>query len=56
MSKLPMFNSGQLQALTRQPVMQDGKKQHVQFCKYVEELTGMKLPTEEQQNRNLKIY
>nr|XP_002123152.1 DDB1- and CUL4-associated factor 1 isoform X2 [Ciona intestinalis] len=38
-SMLPMFNNGQLQALTRQPVMQDRKKQHARFCKYMEELT-----------------
>uniref|UniRef100_F6YIR9 Uncharacterized protein n=1 Tax=Ciona intestinalis TaxID=7719 RepID=F6YIR9_CIOIN len=39
-SMLPMFNNGQLQALTRQPVMQDRKKQHARFCKYMEELTA----------------
>ncbi|CAK8675992.1 unnamed protein product [Clavelina lepadiformis] len=39
MSKLPMFNNGQLQALTKQPVMQDRRKQHVKFCIYVEDLT-----------------
>uniref|UniRef100_H2Z2G7 Uncharacterized protein n=1 Tax=Ciona savignyi TaxID=51511 RepID=H2Z2G7_CIOSA len=38
-SMLPMFNNGQLQALTRQPVMQDRKKHHERFRKYMEELT-----------------
>lgn len=39
-SKLPTFNNGQIQFLTRAPIMQDRRKQHARFCKSMEELTG----------------
>nr|CAB3267619.1 protein VPRBP [Phallusia mammillata] len=39
-SKLPTFNNGQIQFLTRAPIMQDRRKHHARFCKFMEELTG----------------
>jgi HIV-1 Vpr-binding protein len=31
MSKLPIFNNGQLQLLVREPVLQDKRTEHVKF-------------------------
>ncbi len=31
MSKLPIFNNGQLQQLVREPVLQDKRTEHVKF-------------------------
>ena len=38
MGKLPLFTSGQLQVLMREPVLQDKRQQHVKFQKYALEL------------------
>ncbi|XP_069792896.1 DDB1- and CUL4-associated factor 1-like isoform X1 [Narcine bancroftii] len=37
-SKLPLFSSGQIQQLMREPVLQDKRHEHVKFCKYASEL------------------
>ncbi|XP_071806526.1 DDB1- and CUL4-associated factor 1-like [Asterias amurensis] len=37
-SKLPLFSSGQLQVLMREPVLQDKQSEHLKFCKYASEL------------------
>ncbi|XP_039626969.1 DDB1- and CUL4-associated factor 1-like [Polypterus senegalus] len=37
-SKLPLFSSGQIQQLMREPVLQDKRNEHVKFCKYAAEL------------------
>lgn len=37
-SKLPLFTSGQLQLLTRDPILQEKRSEHVQFQKYALEL------------------
>ncbi|XP_078065491.1 ddb1 and cul4 associated factor 1 [Mustelus asterias] len=37
-SKLPLFTSGQIQQLMREPVLQDKRHEHVKFCKYASEL------------------
>lgn len=46
-SKLPLFTSGQLQVLMREPVLQDKRGEHVKFCHYcmqlVERVTGAPL-------------
>ncbi|XP_074658215.1 DDB1- and CUL4-associated factor 1-like [Tubulanus polymorphus] len=36
--KLPLFNSGQLQSLMKEPVLQDKRVEHVKFCQYAAEL------------------
>ncbi|XP_050398769.1 DDB1- and CUL4-associated factor 1 [Patella vulgata] len=33
-SKLPLFNNGQLQLLMKEPVLQDKRQEHIRFCKY----------------------
>nr|XP_022300005.1 DDB1- and CUL4-associated factor 1-like isoform X2 [Crassostrea virginica] len=38
MSKLPLFNNGQIQLLMKEPVLQDKQQEHVKFCKYANEL------------------
>lgn len=38
MSKLPMFSSGQLQQLMKEPILQDKRIEHVKFCKYASEI------------------
>ncbi|XP_055999036.1 DDB1- and CUL4-associated factor 1-like isoform X3 [Ostrea edulis] len=37
-SKLPLFNNGQIQILMKEPVLQDKQQEHVKFCKYANEL------------------
>lgn len=37
-SKLPLFSSGQIQQLMKEPVLQDKRNDHVRFCKYAAEL------------------
>ncbi|KAL2101978.1 hypothetical protein ACEWY4_003739 [Coilia grayii] len=37
-SKLPLFSSGQIQTLMKEPVLQDKRSEHVRFCKYAAEL------------------
>ncbi|XP_006631057.2 DDB1- and CUL4-associated factor 1 isoform X1 [Lepisosteus oculatus] len=37
-SKLPLFSSGQIQQLMKEPVLQDKRSEHVKFCKYAAEL------------------
>uniref|UniRef100_A0AAR2IWV3 DDB1- and CUL4-associated factor 1 n=1 Tax=Pygocentrus nattereri TaxID=42514 RepID=A0AAR2IWV3_PYGNA len=37
-SKLPLFSSGQIQQLMKEPVLQDKRSEHVRFCKYSAEL------------------
>lgn len=37
-SKLPLFNNGQLQALMRDPILQEKRTEHVQFQKYAMEV------------------
>ncbi|XP_066554396.1 ddb1 and cul4 associated factor 1 isoform X2 [Amia ocellicauda] len=37
-SKLPLFSSGQIQQLMKEPVLQDKRNEHVKFCKYAAEL------------------
>lgn len=37
-SKLPLFSSGQIQQLMKEPVLQDKRSDHVRFCKYAAEL------------------
>ncbi|KAM9474878.1 DDB1- and CUL4-associated factor 1 isoform 2-T2 [Clarias gariepinus] len=36
--KLPLFSSGQIQQLMKEPVLQDKRNDHVRFCKYAAEL------------------
>ncbi|KAK3101991.1 hypothetical protein FSP39_007955 [Pinctada imbricata] len=38
MSKLPLFNNGQIQLLMKEPVLQDRQQDHVRFCKYANDL------------------
>ncbi|XP_037535824.1 DDB1- and CUL4-associated factor 1 [Nematolebias whitei] len=38
-SKLPLFASGQIQQLMKEPVLQDKRSEHVRFCHYAAELT-----------------
>lgn len=38
MSKLALFNNGQLQQLMWEPVLQDKHQEHVKFCKYANQL------------------
>ncbi|XP_076447473.1 DDB1- and CUL4-associated factor 1-like isoform X2 [Babylonia areolata] len=38
LSKLPIFNNGQLQNLMKEPVLQDKRQEHVKFCKYASQL------------------
>ncbi|XP_054925272.1 DDB1- and CUL4-associated factor 1 isoform X1 [Dermacentor andersoni] len=46
-SKLPLFTSGQLQVLMREPVLQDKRQEHAKFCtsciELVERVTGAPL-------------
>lgn len=48
-SKLPLFSSGQLQVLMREPVLQDKRHEHIKFCKHgielMERVTGAPLTT-----------
>ncbi|XP_068109089.1 DDB1- and CUL4-associated factor 1 isoform X2 [Hyperolius riggenbachi] len=37
-SKLPLFSSGQIQQLMKEPILQDKRSEHVRFCKYAAEL------------------
>ncbi|XP_062610768.1 DDB1- and CUL4-associated factor 1-like [Saccostrea cucullata] len=37
-SKLPLFNNGQLQLLMKEPVLHDKQQEHIKFCKYANEL------------------
>ncbi|KAL4597457.1 protein VPRBP-like [Arapaima gigas] len=37
-SKLPLFSSGQIQQLMKEPVLQDKRSEHVKFCKFAAEL------------------
>ncbi|XP_038069223.1 DDB1- and CUL4-associated factor 1-like [Patiria miniata] len=37
-SKLPLFSSGQLQVLVKEPVLQDKQSEHLKFCRYASEL------------------
>lgn len=37
-SKLPLFSSGQIQQLMKEPVLQDKRNDHVRFCKFAAEL------------------
>ncbi|KAM9859671.1 DDB1- and CUL4-associated factor 1-like isoform 1-T1 [Aulostomus maculatus] len=38
-SKLPLFTSGHIQQLMKEPVLQDKPSEHVRFCRYAAELT-----------------
>lgn len=38
-SKLPLFSSGQIQQLMKEPVLQDKRSEHVRFCRFATELT-----------------
>lgn len=38
MSKLPIFASGQLQQLVREPILQDKRSEHVKFQQHALEL------------------
>ncbi|KAG7478171.1 hypothetical protein MATL_G00077550 [Megalops atlanticus] len=38
MSKLPLFSSGQIQQLMKEPLLQDKRSEHVKFCRYAAEL------------------
>ncbi|XP_074598714.1 lisH and WD40 domain-containing protein mahjong isoform X2 [Brevipalpus obovatus] len=48
-SKLPLFTSGQLQTLMKEPVLQDKRTEHIKFCKsclqLIESVTGSPLST-----------
>lgn len=48
-SKLPLFTSGQLQALMKEPILQDKRTEHIKFCKYclqlIESVTGSPVST-----------
>ncbi|XP_053325446.1 DDB1- and CUL4-associated factor 1 [Spea bombifrons] len=37
-SKLPLFSSGQIQQLMKEPLLQDKRSDHVRFCKFAAEL------------------
>lgn len=37
--KLPLFSSGQIQQLMKEPVLQDKRSEHVRFCRFATELT-----------------
>ncbi|CAL8325380.1 unnamed protein product [Merluccius merluccius] len=37
-SKLPLFSSGHIQQLMKEPVLQDKRNEHVKFCKFAAEL------------------
>lgn len=37
--RLPLFSSGQIQQLMKEPVLQDKRSEHVRFCRYAAELT-----------------
>ncbi|KAG7267288.1 hypothetical protein CRUP_000286 [Coryphaenoides rupestris] len=37
-SKLPLFSSGHIQQLMKEPVLQDKRNKHVKFCKFAAEL------------------
>ncbi|XP_014672680.1 PREDICTED: protein VPRBP-like [Priapulus caudatus] len=37
-SKLPLFSSGQLQALMKEPVLHDKRPQHLRFCEHARQL------------------
>ncbi|XP_038127293.1 DDB1- and CUL4-associated factor 1-like [Cyprinodon tularosa] len=37
-SKLPLFSSGHIQQLMKEPVLQDKRSEHVKFCKFAAEL------------------
>ena len=39
-SKLPMFTDGQIQALMKDPILQEKRQEHVMFQKYALELMG----------------
>ncbi|XP_022098805.1 DDB1- and CUL4-associated factor 1-like isoform X2 [Acanthaster planci] len=38
LSKLPLFSSGQLQVLMKEPVLQDKQSEHLKFCRFASEL------------------
>ncbi|XP_059924619.1 DDB1- and CUL4-associated factor 1-like [Gadus macrocephalus] len=38
-SKLPLFSSGHIQQLMKEPVLQDKRSEHVRFCRFAAELT-----------------
>uniref|UniRef100_A0A8D3D3M6 DDB1- and CUL4-associated factor 1 n=1 Tax=Scophthalmus maximus TaxID=52904 RepID=A0A8D3D3M6_SCOMX len=38
-SKLPLFASGHIQQLMKEPVLQDKRSEHVRFCRYAVEMT-----------------
>uniref|UniRef100_A0A3B4XQS5 DDB1- and CUL4-associated factor 1 n=1 Tax=Seriola lalandi dorsalis TaxID=1841481 RepID=A0A3B4XQS5_SERLL len=38
-SKLPLFTSGHIQQLMKEPVLQDKRSEHVRFCRYAAEMT-----------------
>ncbi|KAI1892379.1 hypothetical protein AGOR_G00132760 [Albula goreensis] len=38
LSKLPLFSSGHIQQLMKEPVLQDKRSEHVHFCKHAAEL------------------
>lgn len=48
-SKLPLFTNGQLQALMKEPILQDKRTEHIKFCKYcielIERVTGSPVAT-----------
>lgn len=48
-SKLPLFTSGHLQALMKEPILQDKRTEHIKFCKYclqlIESVTGSPVST-----------
>lgn len=48
-SKLPLFATGQLQVLMREPVLQDKRHEHIKFCKHgielMERVTGAPMTT-----------
>ncbi|XP_067360198.1 DDB1- and CUL4-associated factor 1-like isoform X2 [Channa argus] len=37
-SKLPLFTSGHIQQLMKEPVLQDKRSEHIRFCRYAAEL------------------
>ncbi|XP_075869268.1 DDB1- and CUL4-associated factor 1-like isoform X2 [Nelusetta ayraudi] len=42
-SKLPLFTSGHMQQLMKEPVLQDKRTEHVRFCGYAAQLTAVVL-------------
>ncbi|XP_069371516.1 DDB1- and CUL4-associated factor 1-like isoform X2 [Paralichthys olivaceus] len=38
-SKLPLFTSGHIQQLMKEPVLQDKRSEHVRFCRFAAEMT-----------------